>query len=176
MRSWKRGFLATSVSTNPGTQPKAIFVSALRDKPLAANFEFEVKGQEQDFQTGLTALSKIAKTYLGVGEGSALTSMKNAEVTVFQGKCPAGNVGVQQLVSVNVDHLAVHEDIGIGVIGAHQHAGAGGHRAHILGHGRVGIGLGDIGGEIAAVSQRGAAEQGQQQRHRQDGHHRLFHM
>ena len=87
--------LPYAVSTNPGTQPKAIFVSALRDKPLAANFEFEVKGQEQDFQTGLTALSKIAKTYLGVGEGSALTSMKNAEVTVFQGKCPAGNVGVQ---------------------------------------------------------------------------------
>ena len=87
--------LPYAVSTNPGTQPKAIFVSALRDKPLAANFEFEVKGQEQVFQTGLTALSKIAKTYLGVGEGSALTSMKNAEVTVFQGKCPAGNVGVQ---------------------------------------------------------------------------------
>ena len=87
--------LPYAVSTNPGTQPKAIFVSALRDKPLAADFEFEVKGQEQDFQTGLAALSKIAKTYLGVGEGSALTSMKNAEVTVFQGKCPAGNVGVQ---------------------------------------------------------------------------------
>ena len=87
--------LPYAVSTNPGAQPKAIFVSALRDKPLAADFEFEVKGQEQDFQTGLTALSKIAKTYLGVGEGSALTNMKDAEVTVFQGKCPAGNVGVQ---------------------------------------------------------------------------------
>jgi Na+-transporting NADH:ubiquinone oxidoreductase subunit A len=87
--------LPYAVSTNPETKPKAIFVSALRDKPLACNFDFEVKGQEQDFQTGLTALSKIAKTYLGVGEGSALTNMKDAEVTVFQGKCPAGNVGVQ---------------------------------------------------------------------------------
>ncbi len=87
--------LPYAVSTNPTVTPKAIFVSALRDKPLAADFEFEVKGQEQDFQTGLTALSKIAKTYLGVGEGSALINMKDAEVTVFQGKCPAGNVGVQ---------------------------------------------------------------------------------
>ena len=87
--------LPYAVSTNPTVTPKAIFVSALRDKPLAADFEFEVKGQEQDFQTGLTALSKIAKTYLGVGEGSARTNMKDAEVTVFQGKCPAGNVGVQ---------------------------------------------------------------------------------
>ena len=87
--------LPYAVSTNPSVMPKAIFVSALRDKPLACNFEYEVKGQEQDFQTGLTALSKIAKTYLGVGEGSALTNMKDAEVNVFVGKCPAGNAGVQ---------------------------------------------------------------------------------
>ena len=87
--------LPYAVSTNPSVQPKAIFVSALRDKPLAADFEYEVKGQEQDFQTGVTALSKIAKTYLGVGVGSALEGMKDVEVNVFEGKCPAGNVGVQ---------------------------------------------------------------------------------
>ena len=51
--------LPYAVSTNPSVMPKAIFVSALRDKPLACNFDYEVKGQEQDFQTGLTALSKI---------------------------------------------------------------------------------------------------------------------
>jgi Na+-transporting NADH:ubiquinone oxidoreductase subunit A len=87
--------LPYAVSTNPSVQPKAIFVSALRDKPLAADFEYEVQGQEQDFQTGLTALSKIAKTYLGVGVGSKLEGMKDVEVNVFEGKCPAGNVGVQ---------------------------------------------------------------------------------
>ena len=87
--------LPYAVSANPETKPKAIFVSALRDKPLAADFEFEVRGQEQDFQTGLTALSKIAKTYLGVGVGSSLENVKDVEVTVFDGKCPAGNVGVQ---------------------------------------------------------------------------------
>ncbi len=91
--------LPYAVSTNPSVQPKAIFVSALRDKPLAASFEYEVKGQEADFQTGLTALSKIAKTYLGVGVGSALEGMKDVEVNVFDGPCPAGNVGVQ------VNHL-----------------------------------------------------------------------
>ena len=87
--------LPYAVSTNPSVQPKAIFVSALRDKPLAADFEYEVKGQEADFQTGLTALSKIAKTYLGVGVGSKLEGMKDVEVNIFAGKCPAGNVGVQ---------------------------------------------------------------------------------
>ena len=87
--------LPYAVSTNPSVLPKAIFVSALRDKPLAANFEFEVKGQEADFQTGLTALSKIAKTYLGIGIHSSMETYKNVEVSVFDGKCPAGNVGVQ---------------------------------------------------------------------------------
>jgi len=87
--------LPYAVSTNPSVQPKAIFVSALRDKPLAADFEYEVAGQEQDFQTGLTALSKIAKTYLGVGVGSKLVGMKDVDVNIFDGKCPAGNVGVQ---------------------------------------------------------------------------------
>jgi Na+-transporting NADH:ubiquinone oxidoreductase subunit A len=95
--------LPYAVSTNPETMPKAIFVSALRDKPLACDFEYEVKGQEQDFQTGLTALSKIAKTYLGVGKDSALKNMNDVEVNAFIGPCPAGNVGVQvnQVLPVN---------------------------------------------------------------------------
>lgn len=95
--------LPYAVSTTPDTQPKAIFVSALRDMPLAADFEYELEGQEADFQAGLTALSKIAKTYLGIGAGqtaTALTAAKDVEVTVFDGPCPAGNVGVQ------VNHLA----------------------------------------------------------------------
>jgi len=89
--------LPYAVSTNPSVQPKAIFVSALRDKPLAADFEYEVKGQEADFQTGIAALSKIAKTYVGVGVNSQLSTVncENVEVNVFDGKCPAGNVGVQ---------------------------------------------------------------------------------
>jgi Na+-transporting NADH:ubiquinone oxidoreductase subunit A len=98
--------LPYAVSTNPATAPKAIFVSALRDKPLACSFDYEVKGQEQDFLTGIAALSKIAKVYVGVGRDSALTShlspltSENVEVNIFDGKCPAGNVGVQ------VNHLS----------------------------------------------------------------------
>ena len=54
-------------ATRPDTEPKAIFVSALRDKPLQGDFEYELKGQEHDFQTGLTALSRIARVCLGIG-------------------------------------------------------------------------------------------------------------
>ena len=91
--------LPYAISTNPQTSPKAIFVSALRDMPLAGDFEYELKGQEKDFQTGLTALSKIAKTYLGTGKNQDIT-VDDAETVTFIGKCPAGNVGVQ------VNHIA----------------------------------------------------------------------
>ena len=84
-----------AVTACPTDTPKGIFVSAISDMPLAADFEWVVKGQEADFQTGVDALSKIAKVYLGVKPGSTLEGTKNAEVTVFSGKCPAGNVGVQ---------------------------------------------------------------------------------
>lgn len=95
--------LPYAVSTTPDTEPKAIFVSALRDKPLQGDFEYELEGQEQAFQTGLTALSKIAKVYLSIGaqqNSKVLTEAKNVELTVFDGPCPAGNVGVQ------VNHLS----------------------------------------------------------------------
>ncbi len=90
------------VCANTDDNPKAIFVSAFSDMPLAADFDFVVKGQEADFQTGIDALSRLAKVYLGVKPGSdqAVAGAKNAEVTVFDGPCPAGNVGVQ------INHLA----------------------------------------------------------------------
>jgi Na+-transporting NADH:ubiquinone oxidoreductase subunit A len=90
--------LPYAVSTTPDTQPKAIFVSAFRDMPLAGDFEYELLGNEKDFQTGLSALAKIAKVYLGVGRqqsSEVLIKAKDVEVNIFDGPCPAGNVGVQ---------------------------------------------------------------------------------
>lgn len=90
--------LPYAVSTTPDQKPRAVFVSALRDMPLAGDFEYELQGNEEDFQTGLTALSKVAPVYLGIGAkqtSKALTEAKDVEVNVFDGPCPAGNVGVQ---------------------------------------------------------------------------------
>ena len=90
--------LPYAVSTTPDVSPKGIFISALRDKPLAADFEYELNGNERDFQAGLTALSKIAKTYLGIGReqsSECLRQAKDVEINIFDGPCPAGNVGVQ---------------------------------------------------------------------------------
>jgi Na+-transporting NADH:ubiquinone oxidoreductase subunit A len=86
------------VVANPEDKPKAIFVSAFNSMPLAADFEYVLKGQEKEFQAGLSLLSKIAKVYLGVSakqKAPALTSAKDCTVNVFDGPAPAGNVGVQ---------------------------------------------------------------------------------
>jgi Na+-transporting NADH:ubiquinone oxidoreductase subunit A len=87
-----------AVSTAPDTTPDGIFISALRDMPLAGDFEMELKGNEQAFQTGLTALSRIATVHLGTGAyqtSPALTDVKDVDLNVFDGPCPAGNVDVQ---------------------------------------------------------------------------------
>jgi len=87
----------------PEVEPRAIFVSAFDTNPLAPNFEYVLKGEEDAFQTGLTALSRIAKTYLNIRSTQsavALTDAKNVTVSVFEGPHPAGNVGVQ------INHIA----------------------------------------------------------------------
>ena len=91
------------VVADPTVAPKAIFVSAFDTNPLAPDFEIALKGEEANFQTGLDALAKMAKTYLSISaaqKAAALTNAKNVEVNVFDGPHPAGNVGVQ------INHLA----------------------------------------------------------------------
>lgn len=86
------------VTANPEDKPKAIFVSAFNSMPLSQDFEVALKGNEQAFQAGLSALAKIAPVNLGVSakqNAAALTVAKDCTVTVFDGPAPAGNVGVQ---------------------------------------------------------------------------------
>lgn len=91
------------VIATPTQSPRAIFVSAFDSAPLAPDFEYQLQGEEANFQTGLTALSKIAATYLGISakqKAVALTQAQHVTVTVFEGPHPAGNVGVQ------INHVA----------------------------------------------------------------------
>ena len=87
----------------PTDTPRAIFVSTFDSKPLAVDFEVALKGNEEDFQVGLDALSRIAPLFLNVGAKQtsvALNVAKNVTTTVFKGPHPAGNVGVQ------INHIA----------------------------------------------------------------------
>jgi len=86
------------VVANPDVTPKAIFISAFDSAPLAPDFEQVLKGCEAEWQAGLSALAKLAPTYLGISSrqtAKALTDAQNVTVTVFRGPHPAGNVGVQ---------------------------------------------------------------------------------
>lgn len=86
------------VIASPEDKPRGIFVSAFDSKPLAPDFELVIKGKELDFQTGLSALSKIAPTSLGISikqTAKVLTDAKNVDIYTFKGAHPAGNVGVQ---------------------------------------------------------------------------------
>ena len=86
------------VIANPSDAPRAIYVSVFDSKPLAVNFEIALKGNEDDFQTGLDALSRIAPVHLGIcacQKSTALLVAKNVTTTIFKGPHPAGNVGVQ---------------------------------------------------------------------------------
>ena len=94
------------IVADPTVAPRAIFVSAFDTNPLAPDFELALKGEEANFQTGLDALAKIAKTYLSISvnqKAAALTQAKNVTLTVFDGPHPAGNVGVQinNIVPIN---------------------------------------------------------------------------
>ena len=84
------------IVASPADAPRDIFVSAFYSAPLAPDFDFIIKGQEADFQTGLDALTKLTsgKVYVGVRNGSSVNP-KGVEVVKFEGPHPVGNVGVQ---------------------------------------------------------------------------------
>ena len=85
------------VVANPKVAPKAIFVSAFDSAPLAADYNFVLKGEEANVQAGLNVLATIAKTYYSVAPTTSaeLRNMKGVEINEFIGAHPAGNVGVQ---------------------------------------------------------------------------------
>jgi len=83
------------IVADPALTPKAIFVSAFNSAPLAADLEFTLGDRLADIQKAVSALAKIAKVYVGVKPGSKFAALKDAEINTFEGKHPAGNVGVQ---------------------------------------------------------------------------------
>jgi Na+-transporting NADH:ubiquinone oxidoreductase subunit A len=91
------------IIANPSDTPKAIFVSTFDSNPLAPDYDFAYKGQEQFFQAGIDILKKIipqnCNIYLGVNAKAEVSkifgSVKGAVTKKFEGKHPAGNVGVQ---------------------------------------------------------------------------------
>lgn len=88
------------VIADPTKSPKAIFISSFDSAPLAPNNEFAMRGQFDDFQTGINALAKLTtgKVHLGIKAGSKSVDfrmVRGVEITEFEGPHPVGNVGIQ---------------------------------------------------------------------------------
>ena len=88
------------VIANPDIAPKAIFISSFDSAPLAPNNDFAMKGEFQNFQTGIDALAKLTsgKIHLGIKAGSKSNDfrmVRGVQITEFQGPHPAGNISVQ---------------------------------------------------------------------------------
>ena len=89
------------IIANPMDEPTSIFISAFDTNPLAPDLDFIMTGQQEEFQTGINALTKITKGKIHVNvdaeypASSIYNKVSKAKVTKFRGPHPAGNVGVQ---------------------------------------------------------------------------------
>ena len=88
------------VVANPNQAPKAIFVSAYASAPLAADYDYALKGKEAELQAALTALTKLTagKVHVSVAKDSNLSpfkELKGVELHKVSGPHPSGNVGTQ---------------------------------------------------------------------------------
>ncbi|MEQ9187107.1 MAG: Na(+)-translocating NADH-quinone reductase subunit A [Cryomorphaceae bacterium] len=89
------------IVANPEHKPKAIFVSTFDSSPLAPDYDFVLHGQNEPFQKGMEALTKMTegKVHLtsraGTGNETVFASVNGVEKNTISGPHPAGNIGVQ---------------------------------------------------------------------------------
>ena len=91
------------VIADPDIRPRDIFISTFSSAPLAPDSDFCYSSELKAMQAGVDALAKLTdgRVWVGVDRAdSPFASLQGVQVTVFQGKHPAGNVGVQ------ISHLA----------------------------------------------------------------------
>lgn len=89
------------VVANTSETPKSIFISGFDSHPLAPDYSFIYKGQENFFQAGVDVLKKLSNGAVHVNVHSereispVFSQVKNAELNKFAGPHPSGCVGVQ---------------------------------------------------------------------------------
>ena len=89
------------IIANPQLKPKAIFVSAFNTAPLAADMEYVLRDDFNHIQTAINALNKLTDggVHLSLNavnySGTPFHRLENVIQHTFEGKHPAGNVGVQ---------------------------------------------------------------------------------
>ena len=87
------------VIANPDVTPKAIYVSSYATAPLAADYEYTLRGQEAFLQEAVTALSKLTTGGVHVSVAadatqSAFNGLNDITIHKVSGPHPAGNASV----------------------------------------------------------------------------------
>lgn len=89
------------IVADPAETPKSIFISGFDTHPLAPDYNFLFKGQEQYFQIGIDVLKKFTDgpVHLNVHTkkeiGAIFSQAQGVELNKFSGPHPSGCVGVQ---------------------------------------------------------------------------------
>ena len=89
------------IIANPADTPKAIYISGFNSAPLAPDYNFTLKDETANLQTGVEILRKFTKGNIVVSlkesnyATSPLYKLKDVVYYTFDGPHPAGNVGVQ---------------------------------------------------------------------------------
>jgi Na+-transporting NADH:ubiquinone oxidoreductase subunit A len=85
------------IIADPSKKPKSIFISAHATAPLAANYNFTLKGKEKELQAAVAALSKLTDGTVHVGvpkdAHSPFTNLEYITTHRISGPHPSGNVG-----------------------------------------------------------------------------------
>jgi len=85
---------------NYDESPKAIFIAGFDSAPLAADYAFVLKGQKQNLQAGIQALSKLTEgqLHLNIHQSQAsedVFQLEGVQKNVFSGVHPSGLLGIQ---------------------------------------------------------------------------------
>jgi len=90
-----------AIIADPEKQPRDIFISGFDTAPLAPDMDFVVKGNREDFQTGIDALYKLTEGDIHLSlngnypADEVFSKAKNIKSHYFTGPHPAGNPGIQ---------------------------------------------------------------------------------
>ncbi len=87
------------IIANPDDTPKSVFVSTFDSAPLAVDYNYALRGEEKNLQTGVDVLRRLTpgSVHLSVraNAGGKMQALEGVKHHTFAGKHPAGNVGVQ---------------------------------------------------------------------------------
>ena len=106
----------------PGTEPAALFITAIDTNPLAADPQIAISEKAAEFEAGLKVVRHLTngKTYLCKAPGAQIPAPQGITVSEFAGCHPAGLVGthIHFLEQVNhqrmVWHIGYQDVIAIG--------------------------------------------------------------